>query len=238
MTLSLLSEFNLQKEQIDQVELFKQNVPELQNLFNEFTQRSENHLKNYKQKLIDNNMYIDSSFLFEEKMVQKLCYLIYALHVSLYINKHGLKNVKNLIKQRDEQIALRNKMEQNILDKEKEYEKIIKEKNENKITKVEYDEKIKEFKKEYDNKATTLNENLLKKYNKVLMTPVNVKDQKSQSIYNFITADDMLLLCGIEKNNNGLTKINGKQINDMKASVGKNKRDKPKVKDNEEYLFK
>lgn len=225
MANQLLQAYPLRNDQIDQIETYKKNIPQLQKFYDILIKRTENYLELTKKTMIEKNIYDEENFNIQVNFTMKVAYLIFTVDVLFFAVKNGVSKMKSLMEDKTKLKEFGLNMERKIKDMEDKY--------------IELNNKQTESDENILNEKLKLQKNIVKEFNKVMFSSQNVGDQKSKSVLNFVTnvvtADDLNLLADQEDYERDFIQINGTKINEIKQKNGLRKIDKPRVKNNEEY---
>jgi len=225
MANQLLEAYPLRNDQIDQIESYKKNIPQLQKFYDILMKRTENYLEMTKKTMIEKNIYDEENFNIQVNFTMKVAYLIFTVDVLFFAVKNGVSKMKSLLEDKTKLKEFGHDMERKIKDMEEKYIELNN--NQTKSEENILNEKLK------------LQKSIVKEFNKVMFSSQSVGNQKSKSVLNFVTnvvtADDLNLLANQEDYERDFIQINGEKINEIKQKNGLRKIDKPRVKNNEEY---
>ena len=225
MANQLLEAYPLRNDQIDQIESYKKNIPQLQKFYDILIKRTENYLEMTKKTMIEKNIYDEENFNIQVNFTMKVAYLIFTVDVLFFAIKNGVSKIKLLMEDKIKLKEFGVSMERKIKEMEEKY--------------IESNNKQTKSEENILNEKLKLQKNIVKEFNKVMFSSQSVGDQKSKSVLNFVTnivtADDLNLLANQEDYERDFIQIDGAKINEIKQKNALRKIDKPRVKNNEEY---
>ena len=209
MANQLLEAYPLRNDQIDQIESYKKNIPQLQKFYDILMKRTENYLEMTKKTMIEKNIYDEENFNIQVNFTMKVAYLIFTVDVLFFAVKNGVSKMKSLLADKTKLKEFGLDMERKIKDMEEKYIELN-----NNQTKTE---------ENIVNEKLKLQKSIVKEFNKVMFSSQSVGNQKSKSVLNFVTnvvtADDLNLLANQEDYERDFIQINGEKINEIKQKM-------------------
>lgn len=224
----ILQEYQLTHEQINEIENYKKQIPFLQKSYDNLMKRTEDYLEIQEKDLKQKNLFFEEDFNHQKEFTFKIAYLIFVVETLFTVLKVGSSKLKQLIEDKNFEKNFREKIERKVIEAQE------------KVKLLEEEKKSKNLSEDETNKkAIKLQKELLKEYNKILLTSKNIGKTKANSVMNVITSEDFIQFCSPEDMdiNGNMKIITGKKIKDFKKIKGLNGRDKPRVNDDDNFTL-